>query len=137
MSHATRHRTDSGSSRRFVDVVVAVVIGLAGWYLLSTSAGPSTNEGEPAAVPNPDDVYDPVAAGEPLPDGYVRVTDRDRINPIYEPRLKNADETDWPDDTLVLGVALDGDAKAYPIRVLNFREMVLDRLGGTPILATW
>ncbi len=37
----------------------------------------------------------------------------------------------------MLGVALDGEAKAYPISVLNSREMVNDELAEIPILATW
>lgn len=89
------------------------------------------------ADPHPDGIYDPVRAGEPLPGGYRPVTSRDRIRPIYEPEYRSAADTDWSQDTLVLGVALEGEARAYPIRVLNHREMVLDRLGGTPILASW
>jgi hypothetical protein len=41
------------------------------------------------------------------------------------------------DDELVLGVAWDGEAKAYPITVLRFREMVNDELAGIPTLVTW
>lgn len=119
-----------------VVLVVAVVAAVA-WFALPRLVGPAVNEGEPADVPDPRTVYDPVSAGEPLPDGYRDVTSRDVIAPIYEPRFRTAAETDWPEDTLVLGVSLGGESKAYPIRVLNRREMVLDRLGGNPILATW
>ena len=38
---------------------------------------------------------------------------------------------------LVIGVSIAGDSRAYPIRVLRFREMVNDELGGVPILVTW
>jgi hypothetical protein len=34
-------------------------------------------------------------------------------------------------------VAFDGAAKAYPVSVLEYREMVNDELKGIPILVTW
>jgi hypothetical protein len=36
-----------------------------------------------------------------------------------------------------MGVAIRGEAKAYPVGLLNSREMVNDKLGRTPILVTW
>jgi hypothetical protein len=91
-------------------------------------------EGQPRAPMN---VYDPVAAGEPTPPGFRQLLSRDGIRPIYEPVLVEADDIDWDDDTLVIGVAIDGDARAYPVRALNRREMVNDRIGETLLLATW
>ena len=38
---------------------------------------------------------------------------------------------------MVLGVSLNGDARAYPIGVLTYQEMVSDIVGGVPILVTW
>lgn len=124
-------------SRGWDVLVLLGILALGMWWVLSRVLGPAVNEGEPADLPDPGEVYDPVAAGEQLPPGYRRVTGRDRIRPIYAPRFMSPADTDWPGDTLVLGVARGGEAKAYPIRTLNRREMVLDRLGGTPILATW
>ena len=37
----------------------------------------------------------------------------------------------------MIGLALDGEAKAYPVSWLNRREMVVDRIAGIPILVTW
>jgi len=37
----------------------------------------------------------------------------------------------------VLGVSLAGAAKAYPIKILNWHEIVNDRVGDRPILVTW
>lgn len=36
-----------------------------------------------------------------------------------------------------MSVAIGAEAKAYPVGLLNSREMVTDELGGTPILVTW
>ena len=95
------------------------------------------DEVEPMGRQALSDVYDPVAAGELLPDGFRQLLPRDAIPPVYEPRFTSAEDARYPDDALVLGVEIDGDAHAYPISVLNHREMVNDKVGGTPILSTW
>lgn len=86
---------------------------------------------------NPQDVYDPYRAGETLPDGYRQLLRRDVIAPVYDPTFVPAAESGWADDLLVVGVVLDGDARAYPVNFLNRREMVIDRIAGIPVLVTW
>ena len=61
----------------------------------------------------------------------------DTIRPIYAPRFVPIGDASLEDDELVLGVAWDGEAKAYPISVLRYREMVDDKLAGIPTLVTW
>ncbi|RMF77953.1 MAG: DUF3179 domain-containing protein [Planctomycetota bacterium] len=39
--------------------------------------------------------------------------------------------------TRVIGVEIDGEARAYPLWVLNWHEIANDTLGGTPILVTY
>ena len=62
---------------------------------------------------------------------------RDAIRPIYDPQFVDAVDSPLQADELVMGVAIQGEAKAYPVTVLRFREMVDDELGGLPILVTW
>ncbi|MBI5828579.1 MAG: DUF3179 domain-containing protein, partial [Chloroflexi bacterium] len=107
--------------------------------LLSACAAPT-----PAATPE-----FPVSVGTPLPASpvatNVRVTDTneyafpqlipfDGIPPVYDPQFASAADAPLLDDELVMGIALDGEAKAYPVTVLRFREMVDDELAGIPIL---
>ncbi|KAB1196090.1 MULTISPECIES: DUF3179 domain-containing protein [Haloferax] len=40
-------------------------------------------------------------------------------------------------DDLVVGVELDGDARAYPLRILSWHEVVNDRFGDRPVLVTY
>jgi hypothetical protein len=61
----------------------------------------------------------------------------DAILPVYDPIFVSAEEAPLADDELVIGIALGEEAKAYPITVLQFREMVNDELHGIPILVTW
>jgi len=68
---------------------------------------------------------------------WSQLLSRDAIRPIYEPEFVPADEAGYADDELVMGVAIEGQAKAYPVGLLNHREMVNDELAGIPILVTW
>jgi hypothetical protein len=86
---------------------------------------------------DPNDVYDPVKAGEATPSGYRQLLRRDSILPVYDPQFTSADQVDWPSDSLVIGVAGAETAKAYPVTHLNSREMVIDSLDGIPILVSW
>jgi len=68
---------------------------------------------------------------------FVPLLPRDGIRPIYNPEFVDAIGSPLHEDELVMGVAINGEAKAYPVSVLRFREMVNDELGGGPILVTW
>jgi hypothetical protein len=116
-------------------VVVLVVLVGAVWLTLLERRTDAA--GDAVAAVDPAEVYDPVAAGEPLPAGYRPVLARDQILPIYEPEFTSAGSVDWPSDMLVIGVALGESAKSYPLTHLNRREMVIDSLEGIPILVTW
>ena len=87
-----------------------------------------------AAIPG---TYDPVAAGEATPDGFRQSLERDDILPIYDPRFVGAGAVDWDGDSLVIGVDLEGEARAYPVGFLTRREMVIDNHRGIPTLVTW
>lgn len=83
------------------------------------------------------DIYDPVRAGEPTPADFRQLLPRDAIHPVYNPTFRSAGSTEWTAETLVIGVELNGEAKAYPLSFLTFREMVNDWIGGSPVLVTW
>lgn len=67
--------------------------------------------------------------GGVLPDGIP-----DLANPI----MISAGEADYlAADERVFGVAINGDARAYPLRIVNAHEMVNDSVGGEPIALSW
>jgi hypothetical protein len=41
------------------------------------------------------------------------------------------------DSDVVLAVNLNGEAAAYPIRLMAYHHVVQDTVGGTPIVATY
>ncbi len=56
------------------------------------------------------------------------------IPALDDPAVTPADEGDWyPDDALVFGVVVDGEARAYPKNIMEVHEMVNDTLGGRRI----
>ena len=66
-----------------------------------------------------------------------RMLPLDGIAPVYDPQFVNAQEAPLLDDELVIGIQHQGEAKAYPITGLRFREMVNDEIGDWPVLVTW
>ncbi len=62
-----------------------------------------------------------------------------KFKAITDIPLKSASETDLRDNELVLGVEVNGEARAYPINMLTgpSREILNDVLGGQAIAATW
>ena len=56
---------------------------------------------------------------------------RDDIPPLKNPKMIAASEAKWlHDDHVVFGVAINGDIRAYPKRILAWHEMFKDRIGG-------
>ena len=59
---------------------------------------------------------------------------KDGIPSLDDPELIPASEAGYlrPDD-LVFGVAINGDARAYPLRIMGWHEMFNDVIGGVPV----
>jgi hypothetical protein len=116
---------------------VAAAIALAGLTAWAVNGPSSTVAARDDERVDPSGVYDPVVAGEPLPDGFRQVLPRDAIRPVYDPVFLPADQAGWSDDAQIIGVEMGGEAKAYPVSFLNGREMVIDEIADVPIVVTW
>lgn len=115
-------------------LALALVAGAAFW-VVTTARDQSQVEAGREALPG--GIYDPVRAGEQTPEGFWQLLPRDAIRPVYNPTFRTAESTEWPPEALVIGVELNGEAKAYPVSFLNRREMVIDWIGGSPVMVTW
>ncbi len=64
---------------------------------------------------------------------------RDAIPALSQPRFVTAEEVrrTLKDSDRVVGVLLNGEAKAYPVRILNWHEAVNDVVGGRAVLVSW
>lgn len=59
---------------------------------------------------------------------------KDGIPALTNPKLLAPKEADYlTDDELVFGVSINGDARAYPLRILDWHEMFNDVIGGVPV----
>ena len=58
---------------------------------------------------------------------------KDGIPALINPTHTGAAESDYLDDELVFGVEINGDARAYPLRILDWHEMFNDVVGGVPV----
>ena len=73
--------------------------------------------------------YDELRSGGPPPDG---------IPPIDTPKFLNAGDVDFlADSEPVLALEIDGDARAYPVQVMTWHEIVNDTVGGIPVSVTY
>ncbi len=59
---------------------------------------------------------------------------RDGIPPLKNPLMIPAAEATWlADEHIVFGIALNGDVRAYPKRILAWHEMFKDKVGGLEV----
>ena len=72
-----------------------------------------------------------------VPEDFVHMTGRDGIMAIWDPIFVTADKANMPDDAEVIGVAINGEARAYSINLLDGIEIVNDTVGGKKIAVTW
>jgi hypothetical protein len=117
-------------------VLISAVIGVAAIVALAVSgylfesdnddagAG-ATTDATPTSLIDPDEIV----SGGPPPDG---------IPPVDEPRFQHVAEVDWlaPEEP-VIAVVIDGDARAYPLQIMTWHEIVNDTIGGTAVSVTF
>lgn len=142
----------SGRVVALAAVALAIAAGASGWAVVRDGRAPETTPAvDVASVPPVDRSRRTVPLDRVVFDtfdgGFVRLTEaseaairslRDRIRPVYRPRYGAAGELPWlEDEDLVVGYLADGAAYAYPVKVLNFRELVNDEIAGAPVVVTY
>lgn len=93
--------------------------------------GPSAlNEMRSDEFPEPLVDVSQIISGGPPPDG---------IPPIDDPKfLEVAENLDlYKDNAPVVALEIDGDARAYPVAVMIYHEIVNDTVGGVPVAVTY
>ena len=99
---------------------------LAALVLLVACSGASRKNGfalEPSSVPARE-----IRRGGPA---------RAEIPALVHPASVAAGAARWDDDEPVMGVIVNGKARAYPLAMLRWHELVNDQLGGKPILISY
>ncbi len=63
---------------------------------------------------------------------------QDGIPPLRNPAMLAAEDAAYlEDDHIVFGLSVNGDARAYPKRVLGWHEMFIDTVGGVPVAGVY
>ena len=108
---------------RFVILVVCFLFGLI------------AADASVAASRNGFDLDDSLVPAEEILSGGPG---RDGIPALDHPRFLNADQAGFlkPGDR-VLGLSIKGVNRAYPIRILNYHEIVNDAVDGQPVVITY
>jgi len=78
-----------------------------------------------------------IALAEALPEGVEQILERGKIAAIVDPEFVSADEAQIAADAWVLGVEIDGQARAYSLNLLNRHEVVNDQIGERSFAAVW
>ena len=76
-------------------------------------------------------------ATETVPEGVEQLMPRGRIAAITSPTFVPAKQAKLPDEAWVLGVMVEGQARAYSLNLLNHHEVVNDQEGNTAFAAVW
>lgn len=103
----------------------------------TVNASPPIADDLPNSPPIPDNPTINPRADNRRIEAFNQLIGFDAIRPIYDPAFTSADASPLLDEELVMGIAWGSEAKAYPVTVLRFREMVNDELAGIPILVSW
>lgn len=142
-----------GVARLLLVVLAALAVAL-------TACGSNSAEGDSdagasgEAQPSPETVAsspaedvpsaldDPFAKDLPEPtidmDRVQQLLPADGIPAIDEPTFLDADEVEYlADREPVLAIEVDGDARAYPLQILTWHELVNDTIGGRPITVSF
>ncbi len=63
---------------------------------------------------------------------------QDGIPPLRNPAMVATSEASYlEDDHIVFGIEVNGDARAYPKRILAWHEMFVDEVGGVPVAGVY
>ena len=87
---------------------------------------------------DPFEILNPLNENRPVDlDEYLRNIDPDSIAPVYSPEYVAPQDAFLTPDELVMGVEINGEARAFPVGLMRNREMVNDTIGGVPVLVSW
>ena len=82
-----------------------------------------------------DEIGEPLIRLDEIVWGGVR---QDGIPPLRNPAMVSAGDAGYLEDgNVVFGISVNGDARAYPKRILGWHEMFVDVVGGVPVAGVY
>jgi Protein of unknown function (DUF3179) len=129
--------------RAAIGLVVVALIAAVAVVALTRAGGEDESAGTAPPAPTPPSVStagwstDFSRHSVPLDEFHSGGPPRDGIPPIDEPRFAPAADAEGADREPVIAVEIAGRARAYPIRILIWHEIVNDTLANEPIAVTF
>ncbi|MGI8774124.1 MAG: DUF3179 domain-containing protein [Actinomycetota bacterium] len=132
-----------------VGVAALIAAGAFGtsWLLDRFEGGPDDSGGVSVVDRGQGDVGGPFsfAEGQPEPEPLVDVSEitsggppPDGIPPIDDPKFASVGEVTWlTEKEPVMVLEIEGDARAYPLQVMTWHEIVNDTVSGVPVTVTF
>ena len=112
-------------------VVAALALAAGIVAIASRPSTPSNPTGAVLEAGGP--AFDPIRAVE-----IQSILPRDAIPALIKPAYMTPSQaSDINNQEEVIGVVVDGDARAYPLSTLSAHEIVDDDIGGQPVAVTW
>ena len=116
-------------------ILIATAIGAAALFTYNAAILAQPMNGfdlSDALIPE-----DKVFEGGPPKDGIPSIDEPIFVKIGVKPGLNVSEVKRLDDDDLVLGINLNGIARAYPIPIMNWHEIVNDQFGDLPVVITF
>lgn len=120
-------------------IVVVIAIAAAAAAIFTTGAAlmggaPAARQPSSAGGTAGNFIVPPekIVSGGPPRDGIPSID-----NPRFVPSTAPESDLKLEDGDLVIGLAINGDARAYPLKILMWHEIVNDVVGGEPVAVTY
>ncbi len=130
----------TGIPRRHQTRIVVLLVASSLAALFMPEIGTFTLRFRPETVT----IQDPSAQQPAGSDGtldlkIINILGRDGIPAILQPEFGNqvAALGEMDPDERVIGLSINGDHRAYPLKLLSRHEIVNDTVGGTLVAVTW
>jgi hypothetical protein len=118
--------------RPALPLLAAGLLGVVAIGLIFAGHRP-TVKNPSGSVPAGGPAFDAITADE-----IQTILPEDAIPALVKPTyLSAAEASDIRPQELVIGVAVNGDARAYPLATLSAHEIVNDDIGGQHLAVTW
>ena len=119
--------------RAIVWAIVAGAAVLVGLVFVITSRHSIVRNPTGAVLQRGGPAFDPIRSDE-----IQSILPQDAIPALIKPNyLSAAQASDINDQEEVIGVVINGDARAYPLSTMSSHEIVDDDIGGQPTAVTW
>ena len=126
--------------KSIIRLLLIVLIAFTSMSVSASAQSISTKSGRVLLSVQPGDrPFDVTQHAINLQDIVALNVRRDGIAALDDPKFLTAAQAKglWSSSDRVLGLHFNGEAKAYPIRIMDGHEVVNDRVGGRPVLVTW